>query len=363
LLYEQLAEQLKALISRKKLWGSHLPPERELARTYGVSQDTVRRGLKVLARHGLIVRRQGQGTRVLPRERPRPAGAGTRVSLISSWGDVPPGYAAGILKGLGAGANEAGWDVSFRSLREPEGETGLLADLSASPPDGLVLLLSVDPRALLDQILQRHRVPVVLVDNHIEGLPVTNVRDDSYQGARLAVEHLLELGHTRIGFLDRSDPSLNPWRRNAYDEALRASGIEPEAALVAPCVQGVQAGQAAAKKLLQLEVPPTAILAVEDFRARGAWQAAEARGLEVGRDFAVASLGGQSYVPGLPVDLTTVNVDWQEIGQTAIRELGEMMAGRAEPFRDVLIPGELIVGKSTRDARIAARPANGREGR
>jgi LacI family transcriptional regulator len=363
LLYEQLAEQLKDFIEKQKLWGGHLPPERELARTYGVSQDTVRRGLQVLVREGVITRRQGQGTRVLPRERPRPAGAGTRVTLVSNWGQTPPAYAAGILKGLGAGASEAGWDVSFKNISQPEDEAGLLADLGSDLPHGLVLMLSVNPRALVDQILQRHRIPIVLVDNHIEGLPVVSVRDDSYHGARRAMEHLLELGHTRIGFLDRSDPRLNPWRRQAYDDGLRDAGIEPAAELAAPCVQSVAQGRTAAAELLALPDPPTAILAIEDFRARGAWDAAEAHGLEVGKDFAIASLGGQSYVPGLPVELTTLHVDWTEIGQTAIRELDEMMSGKAEACRDVLIPGKLVLGRSSREARANRDAAKGREGR
>ncbi|MHC4916691.1 MAG: LacI family DNA-binding transcriptional regulator [Planctomycetota bacterium] len=352
LLYEQLAEELKDLIARDRLWGGHLPPERELARTYGVSQDTVRRSLEVLVRDGLVIRRQGQGTRVLPKRRPRRSGEGVRVTLVSDWGQLPPGYAAGILEGLGAGASQAGWNVAFRSLRSPEAEAELLASLSAEPPAGLIIMLGTDPRALVEAVLQRQRVPIVLVDNHLDDLPVTSVRDDSYGGARQAMEHLLELGHTRIGFLDRSDPSVNPWRRQAYDDALRSAGIEPVLELVANCTQTLKAGKAAAERLLRLKNPATAILTTEDFRARGAWSAVEDRGLEVGEDVALASLGGQSYVPGLPVELTTLNVDWQEIGQTAVRELGEMMAGRPETAGDVLVPAELIVGRSTRAARV-----------
>ncbi len=350
-----MVEEIKDLIARGKLWGGHLPPERELARAYGVSQDTVRRSLEVLVREGLVLRRQGQGTRVLPRRSPRPAGSETRVSLISDWGQVPPGYAAGILEGLGAGASRAGWSVSFGTRSGKEAESELLARVIGEGPDGLILMLSTDPRDLVEAVLQRRRVPIVVVDNYVEGLPVTSVRDDSYGGARQAVEHLLELGHTRIGFLDRSDPSLNPWRGQAYADALRSAGIEPDARLAATCVQTLEAGRIAAEKLLGLPDPPTGIIAVEDFRARGAWEAAEARGLEVGKDFAVASLGGQSYVPGLPVELTTVNVDWQEIGLTAVRELGEMMGDRAEAARDVPVAAELIVGRSTRDVRGGRR--------
>jgi DNA-binding LacI/PurR family transcriptional regulator len=351
LLYEQLAERLRELIREQRLWGGHLPPERELARTYGVSQDTVRRSLKVLAAEGLVVSRQGQGNRVLP----RPPQAQTRraagVLVASSWGNVPPAYAAGILTGLGAGASDAGWRVSFANLSSAGAAREFLARLRDEKPDGL-LFVSVSDRELVEQALRVRNAPSLVVDHHFEGLPVTSVRDDSRDSARQATRHLLELGHRRIAYLDRSVRTLNPWRHQGYDETLRDAGIEPDPALLASCPQGVEHGRRETARLLELAEPPTAIMTFDDTRGWGAWQAAEEAGLVVGRDFAVVGMGGQTYVPGLPVELTTLWINSEEMGRLAVRELGEMIAGRARPGREILWPVKLVIGRSSRDARV-----------
>jgi DNA-binding LacI/PurR family transcriptional regulator len=350
LLYEQLAERLRDFIKTEKLWGKFLPAERELARTYGVSHDTVRRGLRILAREGRVIRQHGQGTRVLPAARESRRQRSPRVLLASQWGLVAHGYAGGIMTSLGAGASEADWRVSFVDLAGADGRRNLLTTLEKACSDGLVLL-SVTDESLVQAILRIQRMPIVLVDHSLPGLPVTGVRDDSLSGARQAAEHLLALGHRRIAYIDRTDRALNPWRYQGYTEALREAGIEPDGRLVVSCPTSIDDGLRVARELLGRPDPPTAVMAFDDLRALGAWRAAEARGLEVGRNFAVVGMGGQTLVSGLPVELTTVRIDCAEIGRSAVRELNGMMSGRAPGGRDVLVPVELVVGRSSRNAR------------
>ncbi len=346
LLYEQLADRLRELIEKEKLWGKGLPGERQLARTFGVSQETVRKGLGMLVRAGLIVRKQGQGTRVLPRRSRNKTPAARRVMLGGFWASGALGYAGRIMIGLGTLLGEAGNSLNVSNLSGPDGRDGFLAAVDESSPDG-VILLGVSERTLVEEILKIRNTPLVVVDHHFPGLPITSVRDDSRGGARQAVEHLLGLGHTRIGYLDMTRGELNPWRYEGYVEALCAAGIEADPELHVSCLNSVAAGREAAEKLLELPHSPTALVTFDNKRAMGACRAAEARGLVSGSDFAVVGFDGEGNPPGEPGELTSVHVDAHEIGRIAVRELNSIMDGEVSGSREVLVPTTLVVGASS----------------
>jgi len=349
LLYEQVAERLREFIKEQKLWGRCLPAERDLACRFGVSQGTLRRGLAVLASDGVILGRHGQGTRVLPENVANRRHGGRRVMIVSQWGQVASGYAGSIMTALGIGASEAGWRVSFIDLTKEKSRDALTGKLKAERPDGM-LLVSVPDQSFVGELLRVHNVPIVLVDHSFPGLPVTGVRDDSRDGARQVAEHLLELGHRRIAFLDRKNRTENPWRYEGYAGALSRAGLVVDPGLVVSCLTSVDEGCRATGELLNRPDPPTAVMAFDDLRALGAWRAAEERGLEVGRDFAVVGMGGQTLISGLPVELSTLRVDMPAIGRAAVGELAERMEGRQRAAEDILIPAELVVGRSSREA-------------
>jgi LacI family transcriptional regulator len=173
------------------------------------------------------------------------------------------------------------------------------------------------------------------------------------------VEHLLGLGHRRIGYLGVTVPETNPWRFEGYCQALREAGLEPDDQLVVRSHADVEEGRAAAEQLLALPDPPTAIMAFDDSRAWGAWQAAEARGLEVGRDLAIVGYGDAPPPEGRAAELSTVHIDPHGMGQAAVQELSRLLSGEASTGRLVELPAQLVVRGSSREARRAAE-AEGR---
>ncbi len=341
MMYQDVCENLQELIENEKLWGSYLAPERELARALGVSRKTLRRGIEVLEKKGLVARQSGRGTLVLAAPPARRAKEGRRVALCMA-GSVGPGELGMILAGMGTGLSEKGWLPSFRELDSAHDRRQLFAELAGGQLDGVMLIAPTD-RELVEQVLGAWSGPLVIVEHSYEDLPVTSVVDDGEAGARLAVEHLLSLGHRRIGFVDISRPHLNPWRHQGYLGALENAGIAPDQQLIVAPPLSLEGGSAGAERLLGLADPPTAILAFDQVRAWGVWRAAELHGLEIGRDLALVAFGeGQA-----PAELSTVRVDGQEIGRTAIRKLGEMMEGNTVRGECIKVPGELVVSQSS----------------
>jgi LacI family transcriptional regulator len=216
--------------------------------------------------------------------------------------------------------------------------------------DGMVVA-SASLRDASVHWLREHRIPHVLV-NRYSDLKDYFVGTDDRLGARLATEHLLAIGHRRIGHLagsPRYSTAVN--RRRGYEEALRAAGIEPDRALIVE-TGFVGAGVTATHRLLEGRKRPTAVVAVNDVAAVGAYDAAEKLGLRIPADLAVTGYNDIPLAGRLRPGLTTIHVPAQEFGRTAARMLLEQMAnGHGQPKR-VVLPPELIVRGSTDPKRL-----------
>ncbi|HOX06369.1 MAG TPA: GntR family transcriptional regulator [Planctomycetota bacterium] len=358
LMYQEVSARIRQLIKDKELWEQYLAPERDLAELFGVSRETLRRGLAELEREGTVARRHGQGTLVLPRRNGRVRKAAARV-LVASYSQVPGGATSAMLAGLADAAGASRWSLSFANLAIPAARQEFLAALGRREVDGL-LLLSMSDRTMVEEALGAWGGPAVLVDHYFEGLPLTGIIDDSEGGARAAVEHLLALGHRRIGYVEISQRERNPWRYAGYAGALRSAGVEPDESLAVKAFGSFESGQAAGQELLARTNPPTAVLAFDDLRAWGVWRAAESRGLEVGRNFALVGFGDTAAQVGFPEELSSVRFDGRELGRLAVARLADLMAGNGQPGELVKVPTELVVRRSSRDARgPAAITANG----
>ncbi len=352
LMYHEVSARIRQLIKDKELWDQYLAPERDLAGLFGVSRETIRRGLAQLEAEGTVSRRHGQGTLVRPRKQSRAKRAEARV-LVASYSQVAGGYGSTMLSGLTDRAGQARWGLSFVNLTIPAVRQEFQKSLRNREADGL-LLLSMTDREMVEEILGVWSGPAVLADHHFAELPLTGVIDDSEGGARLAVEHLLALGHRRIGYVEITRRERNPWRYSGYAGALRDAGVEPDESLVARAFGSFEAGQVAGQELLARPEPPTAVFAFDDLRAWGVWRAAESRGLEVGRNFALVGFGDTAAQAGFPEELSSVRFDGRELGRLAIDKLGELMAGKGRPGELVKVPTELMVRRSSQNARSGA---------
>ena len=186
----------------------------------------------------------------------------TRIIAVLVCGIEP--FSAELLKGAASELERAGYALMvFSGGRSGEAgwEQRYLSQVSGTLADGTIL---VAPTVL--EVEASH--PVVAVDPHAGGANLPTVVAENFEGARAAVEHLVSLGHRRIGFL-AGRPDLESARRReaGYRDALARAGIEFDPELVAVGDFQEAAAAAAAHRLLSLADRPTAVFAANDLSA------------------------------------------------------------------------------------------------
>ncbi len=182
-----------------------------------------------------------------------------------------------------------------------------------------------------------------------DGIGPAAVGDDRL-GAHLAVRHLLDLGHRRIGLVGGPGYASSARERLAgYREALDQAGIGFDDRLVAGDAFSIESGEIAGRDLLDRADRPTAIFAVNDNTAIGVMAAAHALGLRVPEDLSIVGYNDIPIVSRLPVPLTTVRVPFGQIAAGALELLTE--ASRGEQPRTLVATPTLIPRRSTGPAR------------
>ncbi len=190
-------------------------------------------------------------------------------------------------------------------------------------------------------------IPVVVLDRNYEGIDLEVVSTDNCQGGLLATNHLISLGHTRIGCV--SGPSkINPSskRLDGYLDALQANGIEVGPQLI---VQGdfhPESGYAAGRKLLSLPEPPTAIFACNDLMAMGVIKAASSLGLRVPEDLAVVGYDDIELASYTNPPLSTIRQPKVEMGLTALQIILDRINTKDSAHQKIQLPVSLIVRSS-----------------
>ncbi|MFD2765543.1 LacI family DNA-binding transcriptional regulator [Micromonospora eburnea] len=260
------------------------------------------------------------------------------------------------------------------AIAEQLGPTGLSLTLLTSSDDGEIIpardvaidgavVYSCDPTSTAVQFLTRRRLPLVYVDQDpVEGIPAVNVDDRS--GARAAAQHLIDLGHRRIGLLLSGlhgthglitpedvtvDGHASKQRMLGWRDALDAAGITPLMARQA----GTDLAQAKAAARLLLDRPdrPTGLLCFSDAVAYGALQAAEELGIRVPDELSVVGFDDNPLAVQIRPTLTTVRQDVQAKGRLSAAALSQAIedrrAGRSGAAEHVLLPTELVVRGST----------------
>lgn len=302
----------------------------------GVSQATRLRVLEAIAETEYVVNVAARGL------------AGGRTNLI---GMVVPRlgwpFVAEVVAGASAVAEAAGFDVAVFSTSDDGEREKERVSLLQTLADGVLLVLPHTNEKQLG-MLERSGVPVVTVAT----LGTHRVWADSYHGAVLATEHLLDLGHRRIAHiagpeyftLGREDILE---RIKGYQDTLEGAGILFDPSLL---VQGEftrEGGYSATQHLMQLQNPPSAIFASNDQSAFGALEAARELNIRVPEELSII---GFDDIPAATVThppLTTIRQPLQEIGERAMRMLLELMNHRNVISREILLPTSLVVRQST----------------
>lgn len=180
------------------------------------------------------------------------------------------------------------------------------------------------------------------------------VYPDNVQGAYQAVEHLIELGHDTIGYINGPKTwEAHTTRYRGWAAALRDAGLDPDDCLVAEGDGSIRSGYTAALSLLgRGERRPTAIFACSDRMAVGAMRAATELGLAIPRDLSIVGYENKEISECTSPPLTTVDLSLRAVAITAVgRLLDSINADEVETWPQVKISCELIVRDSTGPAR------------
>jgi len=199
---------------------------------------------------------------------------------------------------------------------DPEAEQDAINALISRPVDGIIFAES--PQLAISDALQRSNKPYIFVHRLFGSTIENSVVPDDYYGAGLAVKHLISLGHRRIAYINGPEGWHTSRQRFAsYKDELAAHKLPANPDYVQSGDWDVEGGYAAAKKLLALAEPPTAIFSANDAMAIGAISAIQDAGLNVPNDIAVVGYDNRDFARIFRPKLRTVSMPVYEMGRTA----------------------------------------------
>jgi LacI family transcriptional regulator len=303
-----------------------------------VSPDTRRRVEHAIAELGYVPNRHARG---LSRRR-----TGTIAVIVP---DVANPFFTLVVRAAEEIARRADYRVLLCDTRaDLTIERDVISEMLAHRVEGIVIAPVSDRSSAHLRQLDRFGVPFVLIDRTVSGVEADVVLGDSSGGARKLVEHLIALGHRRIGMIVETDEvSTARDRRQGYEAALEAAEIPVDPTLVTEATVDPEGGHDGMRRLLALEEPPTAVFTVNNLVALGAIEAVRSAGLEVPDDVALVCFDDIEYASRLYPFLTAMVQPAETFGTLGTRLLLDRIEGRGpERAHVVVLPGEFIVRKS-----------------
>ncbi|MBU2884459.1 LacI family transcriptional regulator [Gilvimarinus agarilyticus] len=244
----------------------------------------------------------------------------------------------------------AGINVSVSVTGSPEGAAHPDTLFPAGPPQA-VFLVGIDEPAVVDAVHALGR-PTVIVNGMDRHMRLPSVSPDYHLGGWRATRYLLDLGHRNIVHV--THPYRESFRRrvDGFRNAIEEAGItfDPQSHLLdlgSPEAISIRAREIVTNYLNSVDERPTAFFCVNDIVALGTIQALQANGLSVPEDVSVMGFDGLSVGEHASPSLTSMQIDRQEVGRAAIRQLQDRVVFPDRPAQRVSIGVDLLARKST----------------
>lgn len=225
--------------------------------------------------------------------------------------------------------------------------------------DGMIVMVVDETQPELQRALRDLPMPVVLLDRQIEGVDAASaVLSDHRRGTRELTLHLLDAGHERLALLRGLRGTTYPGRERTqgFVSALAERGIPSEAATIMDARPTIDAGQRLAGQLLDSDDPPTAIVVGPNPMLTGVLQEVHRRGLQIGRDLALACLDDVPIAALHQPPITTLRRDIEEMAHTAATLLLDRLTGASRYPRTVVLPTSVQLRGSTTMMDPRVRP-------
>ena len=301
---------------------------------YGVSPDTMRRVLDVVEKLGYQSSLGASSMR------------SHRTGVIGVLVPAFEPFSAEILKGVGAAVRGTGLDLlAYSGSQDGTGEgweRRSVSRLSGTLIDGVIMFT---PTVVA---VGGSEVPIVAIDPHTGPADLPTVESDSFHGAQLAARYLIELGHTRIGFISgRPDLRSSVLRDAGYRSALLEAGIPFDPRLVGVGRYQEDASRELAQELLSQVNRPTAIFAANDLSAIAVLAVAAELGISVPDELSVIGFDDIPEASRHVPSLTTVRQPMQRLGEVATKMLIALMNGEQPDQTHLRLPTRLVPRATT----------------
>jgi LacI family transcriptional regulator len=269
--------------------------------------------------------------------------------------DITTSFWTSMVRGIqDRAAKEAYSVVLSNSDEESRSEREFLTTLVERSMDGLIISPTLGNHAFLKK-LARGLAPVVLVDRKVPGLCVPSVSVDNEAGAFQAVRHLVELGHRRIAIIKGIDGvETSDQRLAGYERALREGGVPVQEALVREGRFTREGAAEAARGLLAMKRPPSAIFVCNEAMLSGAVMAVREAGFRYPRDLSIVGFDDPEWAAYTDPPLTAVSQPSYAMGMLAFDFLLGLITGKpGRPGRaqSVVLAPSLNVRKSCGPSR------------
>ena len=243
--------------------------------------------------------------------------------------DVASPFYAAALKGAQGALEEAGYRVMLMdSEQQAAGEIAALRTLLDHQVDGLLVATTGLSPKRFDEVTGGSGTPCVFFDSIVRRAGAGSVGLDNDPGIRLLVDHLVEHGHERIAILAGSLAETSGIERlRAFRKAMRRHGLVPRAEYEHRCRWSVESAKPAMHELLELAVPPTAVVASS-------------------AELALGCFDDPYFGDLLEPPLTAIGYDPREVGRAAASLLVEAMRDGDRPYETVTVPVELVRRRS-----------------
>ena len=327
----------------------------DVARAANVHASTVSRVLNGRAELSLLPETRERVIAAATRlgYRPSALARGLRLRRTFTLGMLVPDITnpvfPSIIKGVEGAAHTRGYHLILCNTDDSfEREASYLRVLREWRVDGILIASSSTADSTIAE-LRREKVPFVLLNSASRASDDLAVVPDNRQGAAAAIEHLIQLGHRRIGLVAAPQTTMAGQERLlAARAALRRHHLAHEDALVAVADSFSEvSGYRAARRLLLDGEPLTAIFCANDLIALGAIRFARELGLSVPDDLSVVGFNNIPQSELFDPPLTTVNVPQEEMGVLAAAILIDALEGKHLARRHVMLETEVVVRGSS----------------
>lgn len=276
-----------------------------------------------------------------------------RVRLIDlAFADLSP-WSVEIIRGAEEAAAAEGCRIAVSVVSGEAATERWLARLSAGQIDGVILVLT-DLAPVYREQLAAMFLPVVIVDPVGQPDPrIPSIGATNWAGGLMATEHLIELGHRRIGIITGRPALLcSQARLDGYRSALARAGLSADASLIYSGDFLFEGALAAAQGMLAIADPPTAIFAGSDMQALGVYEAARLRKLRVPNDLSVVGFDDLPMSAWVSPPLTTIAQPLAKMAAMATRTVVDSLGGRIDTSSNrVELTTSLVVRASTAPPR------------